>query len=325
MKYFYLLFFLTFTLSSLSQINIEGQVRPRSEYRNGFKTLNGENRNPAFFTEQRTRLNLGFQKDNYELYISLQDVRIWGETSQIYKADPTLSNINQGWGKYNFNQNFSFKIGRQAWSYDGQRFLGGLDWAQQGRSHDGLLLSFLNNSKNFRADVGLAYNQNPASQGVVEPGLLTSNFYNGNANYKTAAFTWLNYKLNNLNASLLIHNDGRQVQADSSMSYRQTFGLTVNGKSSVLDYGGEFYYQMGENATGKELAAFMFNAYLKLKTRLTPIELGVDYLSGNSLDDLEQDNAFNPLYGTNHKFYGFMTFFMLETHTGKITLIPLQV
>ena len=113
-----------YTFPSFGQLSLTGEIRPRTEWRNGFKTLLNEGEQPALFTEQRTRLNLNFREDRLEFHLSVQEVRIWGGTNQIYKTDPSLINMYEAWGKYSLSSNLAIKIGRQALDYDNARFLG---------------------------------------------------------------------------------------------------------------------------------------------------------------------------------------------------------
>lgn len=297
------------TLSA--QLTVGTQIRPRAEFRNGFKTLSGEGRDPAFFVEQRSRLYADYKADAFQVKINVQDVRIWGSTSQIYKQDPTLTNVYEAWGLYHFNPNWSAKIGRMDLDYDNARFLGNLDWAAQGRSHDAFLISFKNDSSDFQLDVGGAFNQTG-----FEPTKLSETFYTGVNNYKSMQFAWLHKKTARGQFSFLFHNDGRQVAADSSTAMRQTYGLIGSGNVAGLVVGGEFYYQGGKNGADTDLSAFLLSGFVTFKTNVTPLTLGFDYVSGTSIDD-DKDKSFNPLYGTNHKFYGYMDYFYVGNAHGQ--------
>jgi hypothetical protein len=55
-----------------AQISISGGIRPRSEYRHGFITLAHQNEDTAFFTDQRSRINLDFVTKKTTVYLSLQ-------------------------------------------------------------------------------------------------------------------------------------------------------------------------------------------------------------------------------------------------------------
>ena len=125
----------------MAQFTIDGEFRPRTEYRHGFGTLIAKDADPGYGISTRARLNFGFKKDNYTFYMSLQDVLVWGENRQILPKD--LNNsfaVFQAWAKIDFSETWNTKIGRQVLSYDDQRIMGGLDWAQQGRNHDAILI-----------------------------------------------------------------------------------------------------------------------------------------------------------------------------------------
>lgn len=293
-----------------AQTTIGAQVRPRGEFRNGFKTLTDDTRDPAFFIEQRARLFANYKASKFELHINFQDVRIWGNTDQIYKTDESLTNLYEGWAKYHFNEHWSLKIGRQALDYDNARFFGNLDWAQQGRSHDALLFTYKNDSTGLKLDAGLAFNQNGN-----EPSKLFETFYDG-SNYKAMQFIWLHKTVGSGKVSFLVQNDGRQVASDSTSAYRQTLAALGSAKVGGMNLNGEFYYQTGKNTAKNDISAFLLALNATFQTSITPITIGLDYLSGTSIND-SKDKSFNPLYGTNHKFYGFMDYFYVGNFHGQ--------
>jgi len=295
----------------IAQFTITGELRPRTELRNGFKRLRDKGTDPAFFIEQRSRLYLDFKKDKIRLNIALQDVRIWGTTNQIYKDDPSLQNVYEAWARYAFNERYAFKVGRQAMNYDNARFLGNLDWAQQGRSHDALLFTKQDADRNCQLHLAFAFNQN-----VFEPSKLSGNEYLGMNNYKTMIFGWWNKKFEDGGLSVLFHNDGRQVQSDTSMAYRQTYGVLGNYNLGDINLDGELYYQGGRNGNDVSVSGLLFTVHGTYNTDITPLTLGFEYLSGTARGE-SNDKSFNPLYGTNHKFYGFMDYFYVGNGHGQ--------
>ena len=60
------------------EFTIGAQIRPRGEFRNGFKTLTDEDRDAAFFIEQRSRIFAGFRTDKFRVKMNVQDIRVWG-------------------------------------------------------------------------------------------------------------------------------------------------------------------------------------------------------------------------------------------------------
>jgi hypothetical protein len=314
-RFLILLQFLFLTFSSLpvmAQFSLVGEVRPRSEFRNGFKTTRDPDTDPAFFIEQRSRIYLDYQRKNLRFHIAIQDIRIWGNAAQIYKTDPALTNLFEGWGSLNMAGNWWLKVGRQVISYDNQRFLGGLDWAQQGRSHDAVMVSYVSAEKGLTLDIAFAYNQNVP----YEPANLTGTAYIGIANYKTMQYARLNKKFDKGNLSALVHNDGQQT-VDTAMAYRQTLAVYTAWDLGDVSLGGDMYYQTGKNASKMSVSGLMVAAYVTIKTRVSPITFGFDYLSGTPYDEQEKDLSFNPLYGTNHKFYGHMDYFYVGNPHGQ--------
>lgn len=296
---------------AFAQLDMGVQIRPRGEFRNGFKTLTTDDRDPAFFIEQRSRFFVNFKEEKLEVRFNLQDIRIWGSTNQIYKTDlNTVTNIYEAWGKYDLSERWWFKIGRMPLDYNNARFLGNLDWAAQGRSHDLGLIGFQSDSGRFQVHFGAAFNQVG-----FEPTKLSETYYFGVNNYLTNQFIWIDRDFGKTKLSALIHNDGRQV-ADSSTAYRQTYGLIGSNKGEKWTFDAELFYQGGKNQGDIDVSAYLISATITYKTKLTPIAVGVDYLSGTDANNSD-DESFNPLYGTNHKFYGYMDYFYVGNAHGQ--------
>ena len=61
-----------------------------------------------------------------------------------------------------------------------------------------------------------------------------------------------------------------------------------------------------------------------LKEKFT-IGLGYEYISGQSKTDTTKayndvNHAFNPIFGTNHKFNGYMDYYYVSNHTNNVGL-----
>jgi hypothetical protein len=298
---------------AIAQFTLTGELRPRAEFRNGFKRPQSETDDPAFFIEQRSRLYFDYKSPRIALAISLQDVRVWGNTAQIYKADPSLHNLREAWGEYSFSGTSSIKVGRQALSYDNERFLGALEWAQQGRVHDALLLKFRNDSSTTRFHAGAAFNQNVPN----EPSRLASTFYNGVDNYKTMQFVWFHKDYRHSGLSLLILNDGRQ-RIDSSMYFRQTYGFITKRKIGKITAEAELYHQGGRSSQlqNNKVSAWLASFNIGFRDGRFPLIAGIDHLSGTS-PYTSRNRAFDPSFGTNHAFYGLMDHFYVGNPHGQ--------
>ena len=309
------------SFASTAQFSIDGELRPRTEYRHGFGSLISEDADPGFGVSTRVRLKFGYKTDAYKLFISLQDVLVWGENRQILPDDENNSfAVFQAWADIKLSENWSTKLGRQAIVYDDQRIFGGLDWAQQGRNHDALLLKYKKDK--FMFDLGLAFNQdydNPT--GFISSG----NTYNtsGFFSYKTMQYAYLKNNWNSFSGSLLLLNNGFQETDD--VSYLQTIGTHLNYKKGKMGVAANLFLQTGKrqgevDVKGAYLASLDFT--LKASDKIT-LGVGTEIISGNDADAGET-GAFFPLYGTNHKFNGFMDYFYVGNHANSIGLFDVH-
>lgn len=283
---------------------IDLEVRPRLEIRNGFKTPILKGQQPAAFVEQRSRLGLNYVDAPIAVRLVMQDVRIWGNHGQIYKADPNMTNVYEAWAQYAFNPEWMVRFGRMQLDYDNARFLGNLDWAQQGRSHDAVLLRHVMTRQRITIDAAATWNQ----AGIVEPGHLTGNFYPlGAANNKTMQFLWVNKQYDEAAVSVLLHNDGRQL-ADASMAWMQTIGTYIRFPFGDYLLQADAYFQTGEDAAGNDVSAYFLGFDSSRKLDDFRLAVGIELSSGSEAGS-SSNTSFMPLYGTNHKFYGFMDYF----------------
>ena len=62
-----------------NSLTISVDMRVRSEFRHGYRTLPTQDTLPAFFTNQRTRLNFDFKAKRFDFFASVQDTRQWGQ------------------------------------------------------------------------------------------------------------------------------------------------------------------------------------------------------------------------------------------------------
>jgi Alginate export len=171
---------------SNAQMTLTGQVRTRTEVRNGLGNLVLKDSKSAGFTSQRTRLNFGYKWDRVTFGATVQDVRVWGQdASSISNADGSRLMLHEGWSevtlankadttiKFKLLDMLSVKIGRQELIYDDVRLIGNLDWLQQGRRHDMALLKAVHHG--WSLDVGYAFGQNGDAFGTVGTGYVPAN------------------------------------------------------------------------------------------------------------------------------------------------------
>ncbi|WP_299886907.1 alginate export family protein [uncultured Lacinutrix sp.] len=308
-----------FFSKAFSQFKVDADIRPRFEYRHGFGNLFPDNADPAAFVVQRTRLNLNYKIDKLTIMMSFQDVSTWGDTRQIDPADSNNSfSLFQGWIHYDFDDNWSTKLGRQVLSYDDQRIFGGLDWAMQGRFHDAALIKY--NKGSFKADLGFAFSQENQRQ------LGTDFNLSGAFTYKAMQFAYLKKDWDKLSASFLFLNNGFQKftgddnDIPDGVFYRQTTGTYFSFPIDAVKLNGSAYYQFGKANDNTNLAAYQVALEANYKPNKTLFGLGLELLSGTNQDGDSKNKSFFPLYGTNHKFNGFMDYFYVGNHANNVGL-----
>jgi Alginate export len=169
-----------------AQFTLSGQLRTRTEIRNGLGNLVPKGLKAAAFTSQRTRLIFGYKWDRLTFGVTVQDVRVWGQdASSVSNADGNRFMLHEAWAdlvlankadttiKFKLFDLMSLKIGRQELSYDDVRLIGNLDWLQQGRRHDMALLKTVH--KGWQVDIGYAFNQNTDAFGVTNTSYVPAN------------------------------------------------------------------------------------------------------------------------------------------------------
>ena len=305
--------FLFAITTTFAQLKIDAEVRPRAEYRHGFKTLFPDNTDPAMFVSQRTRLNTSYSIEKLNFYISFQDVRVWGDVPQLNSADNNGLSIHQAWGEILLDSNFSIKLGRQEVIYDDSRIFGNVGWAQQARSHDMTMLKYQKDG--FKFDIGLAFNQ--SSENLTSTDLTTPN------TYKAMQYAWLHRDWNDFSGSFLFLNNG--MSTPNGLKYSQTVGTHLKAKKDNLNVTANLYYQFGNDALNRDLSAYLLGIEANYKiSKTTKVGLGAELQSGNDYNTSADENkAFSPFYGTNHKFNGFMDYFYVGNHMNSVGLFDI--
>lgn len=280
------------------------QIRPRAEYRNGVLFPRETGADPAGFINNRARLSLGYERDRLSIGLSAQHVGVWGQDPQIDKNGRFI--LNEAWAQLDFGSGFYAKLGRQALVYDDERILGGLDWNVAGRFHDALKLGYENMSNQLH--LILSFNQN-------DERTIGGTYYAPGAQpYKTMQALWYKHVFDKrLNASFLLMNLGLEAgnveNQTSDTKYLQTVGTNLNYTPGNWLLGGIFYYQTGKTKTDRDVSAFMWAISAACQVdKQWRIGIGSDYLSGSDGPEGKY-KAFDPLYGTHHKFYGAMDYF----------------
>ena len=313
-KLFFLISFLISGSIAFAQFEIQGIIRPRFEYRNGYATLRTDSSTAAAFISQRTRLNFLYKAEKLETKLSVFDFRVWGD--QVWKKDIASIGLNEAWAKININDYWFVKFGRQQLKYDNSRLISPVNWNQIGAAHDALKINYRQNGWNF--DLTSAWNQSAQNKFGTDYAFF-------NSFYKSLNIFWLSKKMNNFTISSLNIAEGFQDTSNpEKQHFRFTYGLIPNYKTEKFQVIGRFFKQTGNLQTGQNINAFYTNVDLSYslseKIKLTA---GNEIKSGNNGSDTlnTTNNAFDILYGARHKFNGRIDYFNIPSTTKEAGLI----
>jgi len=302
-------FFIIFLISSnaYAQFTLDGEFRNKAMYLDGYKELRNKTKHPYGIIIQRSRINLNYTNENISYYLSLQDVRSWGQ-DDFGVSNPSIS-LFEAWVNFGLNDYWSFKFGRQKIQYDDGLLLSFVNWRDNAVSHDLAIIKFNNTPKLFTADFGVAMNNPGSYQNYITEYSLK--------NYKYLGYIWLNKKFfdNKLSVSLMNFADVNQKPLNvNSFNTRFTTGPYMSFKNDKFNFKGAYYYQGGKYKDGKEINAayygVSFGYYINKNTELS---VNYDYYSGTDFKDTlkakSETATFDKLYGTGHSFLGYMDYF----------------
>ncbi len=290
--------------TAYAQFTLEGQIRPRAEFRDGFRMMPTEDSSPAAQINQRTRLSLSYVLDDrVSTRVSLQDTRLWGQNLTMDNR-PTFS-LYEAWLGLHPTDNLDIIVGRQELKYDTQRLLSFNDWALTGRAHDALTFQYSSDTGS-KLHFGTSFSQSQNRLFETHYGL---------NNYKTLNYIWYHTQLTpGLQSSFHLIADGYENPDDpDDFNMRYTWAsYQVWDAASNLELRAYPAYQHGKTASGMDISAFyvMLEAATSLADNMQNT-LGVELFSGmDQTDPGDTFTAFSDLYGLGYARQGHMNYFI---------------
>jgi len=298
-------------LTVAQTVVIDGEIRPRTEYRDGYSKPILATNDPGIFTSQRTRLGLTFTSGLLTTQITLQDARVFGQYSNT--ATDATTGIYEAWAEMQLIPGGSFKIGRQTLKYDDTRLFSAPPWSNTGTTHDVGVFKY--NINDFQVHLGFAYNNNSP--------ISSETYYTAMTKYRYMNFIWLSKDIiDGLNISAIGVDEGVQDTTgtkNTTTNYLKTrlyHAYTLGGNlkfqsdSCPVSALATAYFQIGKNATGQTLNGKLLALKVDYKFfDFLSANIGTDYLSGdkNGTTYGTQSN-FKKLYGADHAFNGVMDY-----------------
>ncbi|MDA1029033.1 MAG: alginate export family protein [Bacteroidetes bacterium] len=297
---------------ALDGVVISGQLRQRTEY--SAKDFNADVENP-FFSLLRTRLNVGVSPvEDLKVFLQFQDSRTWGGESAAagrgtLDGNAPAFDVHQAFFdvKNVFKSEVSAKIGRQEINIGNERLVGALGWHNVARTFDAARFRFQLEKVSFDLVAARLVGNTTDAIGQNLFGLVAGFSPSGHGKFESL---------------VLLDNDTRPVpggpdEAENTLD-RVTIGLTYKGQSNRFEYELEGYYQTGnqlEAATAKRgsIGAHLASGrvgYLVNQEKGLKIGALFTQVSGDDNATDGKIKNFDTLFATNHKFYGFMDYFV---------------
>jgi hypothetical protein len=282
---------------------IGGEIRQRTEYD---RRVPGQ---PAdFYTLLRSRLGVTVDVgERAGIFLQLQDARTWGEEPGTLHGSAAAFDLHQGWAELRgewSDVGLVLRAGRQEIALGNERLVGAVDWSNTGRSFDGVRLIAAPPDRQW---VGHLFVATIAERGrLLSPDPAPDHLFLG---------AWAATGPGEL---FLLHDRRARHRGSHEIDRSTAGGRVVLGLPTLrLDLEGAYQFGEGRGMGGVEvpdqtIAAWM--AAFRLGTAAPPAPyaatLGLDWLSGEAAPEPSRYGAFNTLYATNHRFYGFMDLFL---------------
>jgi hypothetical protein len=283
-------------------VRLLGEVRVRGEAERpaGFDTADA-------FTVLRSRIGLeATLSPRAIVLLQLQDARTFGEEPSLTSGRAERLDMHQAWLQYRAGLGghaVAFRAGRQELSLGNERLVGASNWTNTGRAFDGLRVTFGPEREGWRL--------NAMAATVKERGRRLTGVQSADADH-----LFLGGYLTAGPADLFVLHDREATVRTFTGVDRTTVGTRLNRAFPLgLEASVEGAYQFGNQfaADPQDIRAYMAGARLAYATKvqaLPRLGLGLDYLSGDDAPADDTYRAFNTLYGTGHKWYGFMDLFL---------------
>jgi hypothetical protein len=304
-----------------TQVDVSGQVRIRDEVDHRSFT---EDYNTLSFSIMRTRLNVTATKDkNVTAFVQLQDSRTLGGFNQFGDRQSGLLNdsknvdLHQAWIKVDrlWFDGLGFKSGRMEFNLGNQRVFGAVGWHNVGRVWEGGQLWYKGETWKLTGFgfTAMEMNSSTSDRDFIVGGLV------------------LDLDNPGLQFFVAVENDQDSVGFVDNKLTRATLGGYFKKVQEMWDAEVNLAFQTGTEipdplpSTDKlDISALMFTGevgYLFSGEGKGRVALGIDYASGDDDPTDSDQNAYNNLYYTGHKFRGFMDYFVSSGSAGLMDVM----
>jgi hypothetical protein len=286
-------------------VRLLGEVRVRSEAERpaGVDTTDA-------FTNLRSRIGLeAVLSPRALIVLQVQDARVFGEEASLTAGSANRLDMHQAWLQYRLDTGgygVSFRAGRQEIALGNERLVGPSNWAATPRSFNALRIT--------TAPAAGGWQVNALAATVKERGRRLTGAQQDQGDHLFGGFQ---VKAGPVEAYLL-HDREATYRVFTGVD-RTTAGVALNraiggGLATSL----EGFFQFGNQvnvplAISQDISAYMVGGRLTYTTEVAALPrlvAGVDWLSGDDDPTDGRYRAFNTLYHTGHKWYGYLDLFL---------------
>jgi hypothetical protein len=290
--------------AQMETVRLLGEVRVRGEAERpaGFDTMDA-------FTALRSRIGLeAVVSPKATVLLQLQDARLFGEAISPTAGVAERLDMYQAWLQYRFDAGaygIAVRAGRQEIALGNERLVGASNWTNTGRAFDALRVT---------AGPAEGWKFNALAANVKERGRRLTGTQGPDGDHLL-----LGGYLSAGPADVFVLHDREATYRNFTGVDRTTLGTRLSRTLvGQVDGSLEAAYQIGnllppQALQSQDIRAYMFGARVGLNLPVQPVSrvgVGIDWLSGD--DDLTDNTyrAFNTLYHTGHKWYGYMDLFL---------------
>jgi len=303
-------------LAQAANVEVGGQLRYRGEY--DVRDFNPDT-NADFVNTQRSRVNVKYNNGRYHGFLQIQDVRVWGEEANtLTDASADSLDMHQAFLKVDdvLGTGVGVQIGRQEINFADQRLVGAVNWTQNARSLDGIIFSRAFGDQGVVIPFYLQLNEQDRTDAVHGSKVISSTDKNGNLVTGDEGHNEDTYVAGFHSAWKVAEGHSFQPHVyylhsgvgDNLSLY--DIGFYYTGTTDPVSYDFTASYQTGSQGS-IDISAYLVSGHLFFTSGPLKVGAGVDYLSGDDDNNPKTDNnSYNTLLATNHKFYGYMDYFL---------------
>ena len=306
MRKMLILFFvlLTISLSAQDDWKFSGQIQLRSEldgrdFSNKTHALTFSSLRSRFAVEKNVLNKLNF-------FVQLQDSRVFGEEGNTLASIKNVD-LHQAYVilKEPFDWNMEIQAGRFEVAYGTERFFGAVGWHYVARAWDGVRFKFpcigldafaLTHTETNSYIANAVPSAYPYPEKATPAYSVYGLWEQANINSQNKLDVFGYYQLN------------RMTVNNEYASKVFTLGASHFGNYGSFSSIAEAAYQFGKMSAA-DVSAYLVSLQGNYTAGAHKFGAGIDLLSGTD-ETSDKYNTFNPAFGTNHKFYGFMDYFI---------------